>query len=384
MTKLLKAASILIVVVFAAYFLLIDELIEAQLERRGSNALQAPLAIGKVTFHVFPASLTLHDVHIGNARLPTHTLVQADELSLPLSLRGLLAHQLIVDNIDVHGLRFHRQRDGQNAAIADTASATNSPQLRDALQRAQHMLNHPLASNTIDPNVSLSGAILADQFKPLLAQISTALNAFTTSSGNLGDWQILARRTNIDGALDFGSNSLRFTGTLDNVTPQPALFNTVTQFELHQAEGEAATLQIKGSLDKRKLAQAALRFDLNNFPLAQWPLSNDPELKLVIVSANANIQALLSLTGNQFDFNALTRFQQTRFDVASGNSDIARAIAEVWRRTDAFDIHLQASGDLADPALKINSSLDVPLANALRQLQPASSTLPPSNVFPAP
>lgn len=383
MAKLLKGIGISFAAIFAAYFLLIDKLIESQLERHGSEVLQAPLDIGKVTFHLFPTSLTLRDIQIGNARLPTHNLVQAEELSLPLSLDDLIAHKLIVDNIDVHGLRFHRPRDAQHAVATTTTSATNSPQLREALQRIQQTLNHPLANNTIDPNVSLSGAILAEQFKPLLTQISTALNALTGSPNNLGDWQILARRVSLDGTLDFGDNGVDFVGTLENVTPQPALFNSVTQFELHQADGETATLQIKGSLDKRKLAQATLRFDLNNFPLTRWPLSDDPELKLVIVSANASIQAMLSLTGNQFDFNALTRFQQASFDIANGSNDVARVVADVWRHTDAFDIHLQANGALSNPVLKINSSLDVPLANALRQSQSAAS-LAPSNAFPSP
>jgi hypothetical protein len=344
--------------------------------------LRAPLNIGAVTFHLFPTSLTLHDVHVGNARVPTHNLVEAETLSLPLSLRDLLAHKLIVDTIDVQGLRFHRLRDSQNIPVANT-SATHSPQLREALQRVQQMRNHPMASNTIDPNVSLSGAILADQFKPLLTQIVTALNALTVAPSDVGDWQILARRINLDGILDFGGSGVRFVGTLDNVTPQPQLFNSVTQFEIHQADGETATLQAKGSLDKRKLVQATLRFDLANFPLKQWLLCNDPELKLVIAEATASVQAMLSLTGNQFDLNALTHFQQARFDISTGNDDIARIVAQVWRGVDAFDIHLQASGDTANPTVKINSSLDVPLANALQQLQ-STSPSNPSNAFPSP
>lgn len=386
MRRFLKGVVIFYVALFAVYFFMSDALIKWQLEREGSRALQAPLNIGKVIFHLWPTSLTLREVSIGNARLPNYNLVQFEELSLPLSLRDMLAHKLIVDVAELHGLRFNRPRDDRAESIT-TPSTTQSPQLREALQRVQQRLNHPMASNTIDPNASMTGAILADQFKPLLTQITSAVKTAATPPTNMSDWQILIRRANVDGVLDFGAssntNSLRFIGTVDNVTPQPALFNVITQFELRHAEGETAALQVKGTLDQRKLAQATLRFDLNHFALAQWPLSNDPELKLVIVSADTSIQAMLSLTGNQFDLNALTRFEQARFDIASGSSDIARLAADVWRSTNAFDIHLQASGDVANPTLKINSSLDVPLANALRQLQ-STFSLPPSSTFISP
>ena len=386
MTKLWKGVDVLLIALFAAYFFLIDGFIKSQLERAGSRALQAPLEIGKVTFHLVPTSLTLRDIQISNSRLPTHNLVQAEAFSLPLSLRDLFAHKLIIDVIDIHGLRFNRPRAQQTAIIPATGavSTIRSAQLHEVLQRLRQTLNNPLASNTVDPNASITGALLADRFKPLLTQITTALNTLATSSSGVGDWQILVHRINADGALDFGANStiganssnggaLRFAGTIDNVTPQPQLFDAVTQFDFRSAEGESATLHASGSLDKRKLTQATLRFDLANFPLAQWPIIDDPELKIIIVNANAGIQAVLSLTGNQFDLNALTHFQQARFDIAHGSDDIVRAVADVWRRTDAFDINLQVSGDLVNPVLKLNSSLDVPLGNAIQQLQPASA-----------
>lgn len=381
MIKLLKGLAVVCVALFAAYFFLIDGIIKAQLEREGSRALQAPLDIGRAIFHLFPTTLTLRDVQVGNARQPTHNLVQAQELSLPLSLRDLLAHKLIVDAIDIHGLRFNRPRASADAAAPTAAvSATRSPQLREALQHVQHMLNHPLASNTLDANASISGAILADEFKPLLEEVIATLNTVAAPVNPTSDWQVFARRINLDGALDFGGSALRFVGTIDNVTPQPQLFDAVTRFDLHSLEGEPATLRLYGNLDKRKLAQAALRFDLNDFPLSQWPLCDDPELKIVVVSASVSIQAFLSLTGNQFDLNALAHFQQVRSAATAGDNEVARIAAEVWRRSDAFDLNVQASGELANPAVKLNSSLDAPLAAALRQLQPAAAF--PSATFP--
>lgn len=396
MTKLLKAVGVLFVALFATYFFLVDGIIKSQLQREGSIVLQAPLEIGSVTFHLIPTSLTLRDVQFSNVRLPTHNLVQAESLSLPLSLRDLFAHKLIIDTIDIQGLRFNRPRAqaAATAPAAGTASTVHSAQLHEVLQRVRQTLNNPLASNTIDPNASIAGALLADEFKPLLDQIIVALNTVAAPAADASDWQILARHVNIDGAFDFDtgsnnhSNALRFTGTIDNITPQPQFFDVITQFDFHSVEGGSATLHASGNLDKRKLAQAAMRFDLNGFPLTQWPLCDDPELKIVIVGARVNIQTLLTLTGNQLDLNALTHFQQVRFDVTNGDDEVARVAADVWRRTDAFDLNLQASGDLHNPVVKLNSSIDAPLAVALRQIQlpqqqfQAPQQLQPGSAFP--
>lgn len=377
MIKFLKTLGALLLAIVVAYVFLIDSVIKTQLEREGTRALQAPLTIGQLTFHLFPTSLTLRDVQIGNAQRPSHNLVQADALTMPLALRDLLAHKLIVDTIAIHGVRFQRPRGPlADIAPASTQSATGSTQMHEALQRVQQMLNHPLASNTIDPDASITGAVLAAQFKPLLTQIAAALQMLTTTASPAHDWQILARHVDVDGALELGQSALRFVGRIENITPQPAAFDVATQIDLRNAADEPATLRVSGDLDKRKLAQVALRFDLDHFAIAHWELCADPELKIVIVGANASVQALLSSTGNQFDLQTLLHFQDARFDIANGDSDVARVIADVWRRTTAFDINLQASGDVINPVLKINSSLDVPLANALQQLQPASAFPP--------
>lgn len=378
--KFAKFSVAIIVVVFIAYFFLIDIVIKSILEREGSRALQARLDIERATFHLLPTTLTLHGVQATDYRQPSRNLAQAETVALPLSISDLIARKLIVDTIEIHGLRFDQPRN-RNGAIADltpapaadnTISATNSPQLHEALQRAQQMLNHPLSNNGIDTNVSITGALLGSEFKPLLARLSTLLGASAIQNQiaqDGSDWQILARRATVDGFIDFGSNALQFIGTLENITPQPRLFDVVTQFNLRNADGEPARFTASGTLDRRKLPRSAMRFDLIGFPLTQWPLSTDPELKITVLSAQTDVQALLTSTGNQIDIQALARFQQVKFDISNGTSQIAQTAAQVWRGVDAFDINLQASGDVQNPAFKLNSSLDAPLAAALRPLQ---------------
>lgn len=383
MSKWLKVGTTFVVLIFLAYFLLIDSVIKTLIEREGSRALQAQLIIGGATFHLLPTSLQLRDVQWLDAKQPQRNLMQVQSIALPLSIGDLFAHKLIVDAMEVRGLRFNRPR-GENSeatrttSTAQTETVTQSAQLHAALQRAQQMFNHPLASNTLDPNASIAGALLADEFKPLLNQLMVLLQTTTNHNAPI-DWQILIRHAVIDGALDFGNNSLDFTGTVENLTPQPQQFNVATQFSLHNAAGEPAKLTATGTLDQRKLAQATMRFDLIGFPLAQWPLSTDPELKIVIARAQTDVQALLSLTGNQLDLDVLARFQDAQFDISAGNSEIARTAADVWRGINAFDMHLQASGSVQNPQLKLNSSLDAPLLAALRQLQPPIPASPFAN-----
>jgi hypothetical protein len=391
MKTITKIIVISIAVITLGYFLSIDRFIKFVIETEGSRALHAQLDIERVMFHLLPTSLTLYGVQATDYRQPLRNLMQAETATLPLSIRDLIAHKLIIDTIEIHGLHFNQMRN-HSGAIADltpvpaadnAVSATNSPQLRDALQRAQQMLNHPLSSNGIDTNASITGAMLGGEFKPLLARISALLSASTTQNQiahDGSDWQILARHIVVDGFIDFGSNALQFVGTLENITPQPQLFDVVTRFNLRNADGEPARFTASGTLDRRKLPQSAMRFDLIGFPLTQWPLSVDPDLKITVLSAQTDVQALLTLTGNQIDIQALARFQRVKFDISNGDSEIAQTAAQVWRGVDAFDINLQASGDVQNPTFKLNSSLDAPLAAALQQLQ----TPAPASPFSSP
>jgi hypothetical protein len=443
------------------YFFAIDILIKIIIEREGSKALRAELDINSATFHLLPASLTLRGVQATNPQQPLTNLFQADAIALPLDLGELLKRKLIVEQLEIRGLRFAQPRlrsgavegltpapvkpetvdappDAQRlkqqleqqhrgdlmrtqqdlAALrndwqqrlttlpsadklsdyqfrAQSKDANNRARLRSELneelanvrklqdqfaldfERVQPQLNASQAGSgsavQLAPGAqtSITGGLLAREFKPLLDHILgfvlTAPGATTAADAEFQQWQILVRNVAVDGEIVFGATPLPFIGTLENLTPQPRLFNVMTTFALHNTDQPPATFTASGNLDYRKLPLQNLRFTLTEFPLRQLPLSTQPPLRVTVENALADIQGLLSVTGNQIDINVLARFQNAKLQVVADGSPIGVSAAEALRNTRDFDLKFQASGDVNNPVMKLNSSLDTLLATAVNR-----------------
>jgi len=379
--KILLSLALLIVV---AYWLLIDIAIKAFIEREGSNAVGAQLSIDATTFHLFPTTLTLRNLQITDARAPSRNTMQAETVSLPLQLSELFDKQLIVTAMQIHGLRFNQPRAQPGAltstapSVTDAARAQRHQQLREALQRIDAALANPLTAADTQAAGSITGVLLGDTLKPLLAQIVALLTPPQNSLGN--DWHILLQHIDVDGQLDLGTQPLPFAGTVENLSPQPQHFDTVTRFNLTSTANEAGQLTTSGLLDFRKLANASVRFDLSALPVRDVPLGSDSDLTISIDQAVADVQGLLSLTGNQIDLNVLAHFRDAALHVITSDEPELQTIATVLKNTAAFDLDLQANGDVQNPVLKLNSSLDQPLAAALLRLQQQrQQPAPPAN-----
>ena len=368
--KILLSLALLIVV---AYWLLIDIAIKTFIEREGSNAVGAQLVIDAATFHLFPTTLTLRNLQITDTRATARNTMQAETVSLPLQLSELFDKQLIVTAMQIHGLRFNQPRAQAGAltsnapSVTDAARAQRHQQLREALQRIDIALANPLTAADTQAAGSITGVLLGDTLKPLLAQIVALLTPPQNSLGN--DWHILLRHIDVDGQLDLGTQPLLFTGTVENLSPQPQHFDTVTRFNLTSTADQTGQLTTSGLLDFRKLANASVRFDLSALPVRDMPLGSDSDLTISIGQAVADVQGLLSLTGNQIDLNVLAHFRDAALRVITSNEPELQTIATVLKNTTAFDLNLQANGDVQNPVLKLNSSLDQPLAAALLRLQ---------------
>jgi len=368
--KILLSLALLIVV---AYWLLIDIAIKTLIEGEGSNAVGAQLSIDAATFHLFPTTLTLRNLQVTDTRAPSLNTMQAETVSLPLQLSELFDKQLIVTAMQIHGLRFNQPRAQPGAltstapSVTDAARAQRHQQLREALQRIDAALANPLTAADTQAAGSITGVLLGDTLKPLLAQIVALLTPPQNSLGN--DWHILLQHIDVDGQLDLGTQPLSFTGTVENLSPQPQHFDTVTRFNLISTANQTGQLTTSGVLDFRKLANASVRFDLSALPVRDMPLGSDSDLTISIGQAVADVQGLLSLTGNQIDLNVLAHFRDAALRVITSDEPELQTIAAVLKNTTAFDLNLQANGDVQNPVLKLNSSLDQPLAAALLRLQ---------------
>ncbi|MDB6063449.1 MAG: hypothetical protein JWM78_3552 [Verrucomicrobiaceae bacterium] len=254
--------------------------------------------------------------------------------------------------------------------------------------RAQPELNYsvaPQSTGTVQlatgAQASLTAGLLGHELQPLLQHILgfiTSAPAIENSDGEAAKWQLLARKINVDGEINLGTAPLHFTGVVENVTPQPHFFDVSTHFIFQNStstssNGQPEKFSAEGNLDYRKLPLQNIRFNLSDFSLEQMPLSREPALQITVTKALTDIQGLLSVTGNQIDINVLVRFQNAELQIASDDSALGRAAAATLKSVRDFDLNFQASGDVNNPIVKLNSSLDTLLANALRNEMSAQS-----------
>jgi len=244
--------------------------------------------------------------------------------------------------------------------------------------------NSTTASATPQAINNMTGALLGEQFKPLLLSITQQINQLLNAeNGRALPAALLIRNIALDGQLDLGTQPLLFTGALDNLTPQPKLWNVATSFTLAGVAGQPSQFSARGAIDLRKTASVDMRFDLRQFPLQEFPLSKNPQLTVVVEHAQADIQGLLSLTGNQIDINLLSHFQQAALKVAGSGDASAQALANALRGVSDFDLNAQISGDVQRPAMKLDSSLSQRLAAALSQQLANQQPRTPNRAPPA-
>lgn len=126
-----RVAQVLIVIIAllaAAYFFLVDVLLKSTIEREGSKALRAELNIASVNFRLFPLGITLRGLQATNPHEPMRNLLTADQISSTFTINQILNHQIVADSVTLHGLRFNQPRlhSGAIAGLTPTPSQPNA------------------------------------------------------------------------------------------------------------------------------------------------------------------------------------------------------------------------------------------------------------------
>jgi uncharacterized protein (TIGR03545 family) len=225
---------------------------------------------------------------------------------------------------------------------------------------------------------NITGALLSGKLQPLIDQLLALVGsppAANSGGGNAGaapaanqqQWPVLARKIVLDGQIDLGKRPLRFDGVINNATPQPAFWNVPITFTLNGSGDQPGKFSAGGTLDYRKLPSNEVHFDLCQFPLEQLTLSDRAQLGIVLSKALAQVQGKLSLVGNQIDFDMSSRFDQAALAVTAGDNQIAQAAAAALRGVSAFNLDLNVSGNVKQPAIRTSSNLDTLLADAVGQ-----------------
>lgn len=240
-------------------------------------------------------------------------------------------------------------------------------QLQQQLTSARSLPHLEQGRATVAPS-QLTQALVGARFAPLLHQLMGRLNTKPADVG-AGQWPVLARKTEVDGQFDAGGTALRFTGTIDNATPQPGHWRQPITFSFANAAGQAGTFSASGALDYNNGPNHRARLAFEALPV-QGLAFGDDTLDVTLASALASGQGELSQHSGQIELALDSRFEQAHFNVVASDDPTAQAAAQVLSNTDRFDLQLHVEGLVQQPQIALTSSLDQPLAAAIsRALQ---------------
>ncbi len=280
--------------------------------------------------------------------------------------------------------QLHRDLKADLKTLKDSESKLRGDweQVNQLVGRARALpdaeLNRLLASAGLDRAQfnNLTQALLAGKLAPIVAQVAgiagvqlPATGAGSNSENKTGsepEWLILARRIDLDGELELGQSRLPFTGQIDNVTPQPAVWNLPLTF----AFSGASQFNASGTLDYRKAINGQMQLSLDRFPIAKLALADSRELNVALERALASARGVLALRNGEIDLELSSQFRDavlaaTAGDDSSKGGSIAQRIAELLRDVHQIDLQMRVRGRPDNPQVNISSNLDQLLAGAL-------------------
>ncbi len=306
---------------------------------------------------------------------------RADALRRASPVERLAGYNQLRQDVQRELRQYDRARDELRSDLAQARqqmdAARNLPQRE--LQQAMARLG--LQDLSTDSLVKvLFGSTIADLLNQGFAWYQQMqATPDTPAAPEEPEWLILVRKARVDGAIEFGEQSLRFDGQAENLTHQQAHWDLPITFALQGLANQTGEFLARGSIDHRNPDQPRdlIEFALGQLPLSGLTLTDQPELNVTLARAVADISGHLGLEGGKLDAQLLGQFSQALLETAvSGDNAIARAVAEVLSTVRDFGIDLGLSGDVSNPRLQVRSDLDQLLSRAVgSQLQEQAAAL---------
>lgn len=177
----------------------------------------------------------------------------------------------------------------------------------------------------------------------------------------------LIKRAAVDGTANMAGSAVDFSGSLRNITHQPAIWGKPLTLDIQgQAKGGTA-LTAKGTFDHTgEPGKDRLNFTIKQLTLKDATFSGSDKLPIVLKQGQANIDGAVSVTDGQLDASVKTRVTQARFQAGGKDtSDIARRLAGAIEGVSDFNLNLALTGTLSSPKIRVDSNLDRIIGQAL-------------------
>ncbi len=179
--------------------------------------------------------------------------------------------------------------------------------------------------------------------------------------------RFLIKRSAVDGVARMADSSVDFSGTIRDITTEPAVWGKPTTLAIDGSSKNGTTLDISGTFDHRTApGRDQLDFRIQQLVLRDARFSQSSKLPIVLEEGRANIDGNLTVSDGELDGAVNTEVQQTSFAAGGENTgDTARRMARAIEGVSGFRLDLGLSGSLASPKISLDSNLDNIIGQAL-------------------
>lgn len=281
--KALVPAAILLVLIAVGVVLLSDLIVEQSVERAGETMVGAKVDVGEADLQLGRGSVTLRGVQVANPDSPMKNLLEAGEVVLQLQPLALLEKKIVIDSLNVRGVRFGTPRTESGAL--DRPSETSGFLYRRINAWASQIRIPQFSLEGLAGQVINIPALTPDSLRTLTQARDLIRRADSSRQQWEGQVRALDPRPKIDSARALAKRlesldvrALGVAGVRDQVTAARATVDDLTgtigrvrELEQQVKAGAAGLRDGVGALEEARRADYAYARSLVKLPSLDAP-----------------------------------------------------------------------------------------------------------------
>lgn len=178
--------------------------------------------------------------------------------------------------------------------------------------------------------------------------------------------RFLIKRAAVDGIAEMAGTPVDFSGHLNDITHQPAIWGKPMTLDIDGRAGGGTSLAVSGTFDHRQEpGRDSLDFTVRQLTLKDATFSAGKRLPIVLEQGLADIDGSLNVTGGELDASVNTRISQADFAVGGDAGETAQRLARAIETVSSFSLELDLTGTLGNPDISLSSDLDRVIGKAL-------------------
>lgn len=155
--KVIKVIGIVVVIMVLIYWLFSDRLIRELLEHELTQQYGAEVTIGALSHRLLPLRVNLQDVQATDPKKPNQNLIDIQMLSAQVAWQPLLSNQVIIDTLEITGVRFATERETAGEVLRPPPHDATFNQIKQQIPSIEQLISRaPLRSPQVTRELSAS------------------------------------------------------------------------------------------------------------------------------------------------------------------------------------------------------------------------------------